>query len=410
MGRKLRGAALRAKKRGTEAAEEIVETTAVRVEEDVVRQQANEDLFVIDTTAIVPSQKQLLKKQQSKKRNYQNSAKEEAQIQKLVESHSADELKKLATTTGQAAATKHAKIKGAVKPTFDLWGTDDSENSNNKRHKVAAVAPAGIKPAAHMHIGTTRALPSKSTSVSLELATAGQSYNPDKKEHKNAIVQALTVETKRELAEKEHKEPVSKGLSEETKALLLGDSDSDDDSSDGEEEEQQQGDDVIIKKRPEKLTRAQRNKQKRHRLELNKIQERKRLKKLQTAAGQAKMIAKQLKKQEAEKKERKEQVEKLKAENQRIKGKDVYQQLAVENPRFAPTYPVALPDELKAGSSLRTVKPKGSLVTDRMVSLMDRDMTAKKQLKRKMRVEGKRRKVKVRGKGYEVTAEGAVLG
>jgi nucleolar protein 53 len=407
MGRKLRGAALRAKKRSTEAAEEMVETTAVQVEHDVVRQQSNDDLFVIDTTAIVPSKKQLAKKEQKdKKRKHQASAKEQAQIQKLVDGHSAEALKKLAEK-GKAVA-KHAKIKGSTKPKFDLWGAEEDINKSKRQKTV--VAPAGIKPESHVQITTTKALPSTSSAVSLELAAPGQSYNPDKKDHKQAIVQALKVETKREHAEKEHKAPVSQGLSEETKALLLGDSDTDSDSDSEDNEDRDDNAISSIQKRPEKLTRAQRNKQKRVRAELHEIQERKRQKKLITAAGQAKTIAKHLQKEEAAKKERKEQLEKLKTEKQRVKGKDVYQQLAEENPRFAPTYPVALPGELQSGSSLRTIKPKGSLVTDRMVSLMDRDMAAKKQLKQKMRVEGKRRKVKVRGKGYEVTAEGNVLG
>jgi hypothetical protein len=45
-----------------------------------------------------------------------------------------------------------------------------------------------------------------------------------------------------------------------------------------------------------------------------------------------------------------------------------------------------------------------------MVSLMDRGMVAKKQLKHKMRVEGKRRKVKVRSQAKWNTPEGGILG
>lgn len=421
MGRKLRGAAFRAKKRSTEAAEEIVESTAVQVEEDVVRNKDDDDLFVLDTTAAAPSKKQRQKKQEKpQKRKYQaSSAKEQAQIQKLVEGHPVDELKRLAED-GKVTA-RHAKIKGSVKPTFDLWGGGEDEaavkrqKTNDDDGTRRPFRAAGIVPASHVRVATTRALPApKSNAVSLDLATSGQSYNPDKREHKAAIEEALRVETKREFAEKEHKAPVSRGLSDETRALLLGDSDTESDTDDDDDD----GDcndaatTTAIQKRPEKLTRAQRNKQKRVRAELKEIRERKRQKKLQTAAGQAKTISKQLKKQEAAQKERKDHLEQLKAGKERVKGTNVYQQLAEENPRFAPTYPVALPGELKSanGGSLRTIKPKGSLVTDRMVSLMDRAMTAKKQLKKKMRVEGKRRKVKVRGKGYEATAEGDVLG
>jgi nucleolar protein 53 len=401
MGRRLRGAKLRAKKRSTEAAEEIVQADAVQVEVGEVEKKADDELFVLDTTAIVPSKKQQLKKQE-KKRKYQASAKEEAQIQKLVKGHTAEELQKLAEES--RATRNHAKIKGKVQPTFDLWGQEEDAIpkaiQTNKKQKTEG----GKKKAE-----ATRATGS---AVSIDVAKSGQSYNPDKQEHKSAIEEALKVETKREHAEKEHKAPVSQGLKPETRALLLGDSDTDDDS----DEDEARDDDSIassdrpIQKRPEKLTRAQRNKQKRHRLVMKEIQERKRQKTVLNAAGQSKAIARKLTKEEQATKERNEQLKKLKNENQRVKGKDVYQQLADINPRFAPTYPVALPSELKQGS-LRAIKPKGSLITDRMMSLMDRDMAAKKQLKKKMRVEGKRRhKVKVRGKGYEATIEGDVLG
>jgi nucleolar protein 53 len=419
MGRRLRGAALRSKKRSTEAAQEIVQSTAVQAEHDAVRKQADDDLFVIDTTATAPtSKRQQLKKEQGEKRRSAQlaSAKEQAQVQKLVDTHSANELKKLAERSSRTA--RHAKVKGTIKPTFDLWGEQEDEegrrgkkNLNDRVEQNAFVKLAGIVPASHVPIGTTKALPApKLNTVSLDLAISGQSYNPDKKDHQIAIEEAIMVETKRELADKEHHAPISQGLSKETRALILGDSDTEsDDDSDCAEEDRADAS-TTIPKRPEKLTRAQRNKQKRVRAELTETRERKRQKKLQTAAGQAKTISKQLKKEEDAQKGRKVHLEKLKADQERVKGKNVYQHLAKENPRFAPTYPVALPEELRPDSSLRTLKPKGSLVTDRMVSMMDRDMTAKKQLKKKMRVEGNKRKLKVRGKGYEATMEGDILG
>ena len=163
-----------------------------------------------------------------------------------------------------------------------------------------------------------------------------------------------------------------------------------------------------MEKKKEKLTRAQRNRQKRIREELKQIAEQKREKKFQKSVGEAKTISKQLRKLEAKQRERNEKLRKLKEDSERTKGKDVYQQMANEIPIDAPTYPVALTSELKSGS-LRTIKPKGSLVTDRMASFQDRDMAAKKQTKRKRRAQGKRRKLKlkVRGKGY---AEGGILG
>lgn len=416
MGKRVRGAKLRSKKRGTQAEREIVEKHAIQVEEGSVTEKADDELFVIDTTAVVQSKKQLAKKE---KKIRQNSTKEDAQIQKLVNTHSEKTLKALAKKTSITAKRAPRRIKAKQnRPTKDLWA-DEDETSTALVTKKAAImvssGPHGIVPEAHVKIGTKRALQRQAAKynkeiipVTVDVAKSGQSYNPDKKEHKLVIQEALKVETKRQLADKEAKSSASQGMSAETRALLLGDTDSEDESdSEIEDESTEQ---AKTQKRPEKMTRAQRNKQKRIRGEQHEIRERKRQKQIQHELRGVKAAKRKLLKEIAEKKASKERLEQLKKDTERSKGKDVYQQLADENPRWAPTLPVALPGELQKGTSLRTIKPKGSLVTDRMVSLMDRGMTAKKKLKRKMRVEGKRRKVKVKGKSKWSTKDGAILG
>mmetsp|Transcript_22145 Transcript_22145/g.52059 ORF Transcript_22145/g.52059 Transcript_22145/m.52059 type:complete len:454 (-) Transcript_22145:1039-2400(-) len=453
MGRRLRGAALRAKKRETELSKEIVETAADEVEKGDVTAKADDELFVVDTTAVVPSKKQLAKKAQKASKQRQNSKKEQAQIDRLVQKYTPEELQTLV----KQQPGKTPKIKGAIDPTFDLWDQDSSSKAS-----VTPPTPvlktqniAGIKPESHVQIKPRPALPDPSSKaitkkkpsekpssssvstgkgnrVTVEVAMSGQSYNPDKVAHKKALEEALRLETQRETAERELKAPLSKGLSDETKALLLGDTDSEeeDDSDEDEDNDKESGDDAggkDIKKRPEKLTRAQRNKQKRLRAEAHELQERKRQKRLQNSVEEAKSIAKKMRKEEGKKLKEKEELEELKAASARVKGQNVYQQVSKENPINAPTFPVALPHELgkkktkpsaataasaasASGASLRTIKPKGSLVTDRMISIVDRDMAPKKALKRKKRIQGKRRKVKVRGKGYEATKEGEILG
>lgn len=428
MGKRLTGAKLRSSKRGKEAAYEIVETKAVDVGESGVTNKPDEELFVLDTTAIVPSKKQQQKKEDRlKRKNASESAstKEQTQIQKLVDTHSVKTLNKLVKKTAVDGKRAPKNIKGRqVRPTYDLWDdADDNVDStaitkaatraaSDRNTKIAlAKKVGGIVPSEHMKFATKKALPAptkKEKLVTVDIARSGQSYNPDRKEHKSAIEEALIVETKRQQAEKEANTSASQGMSAETKALLLGDSDTEDEdeNQNGEEDD----DTKVIQKRPEKFTRAQRNKQKRVRIEQYEIQERKRQKRVQHEQRGTKSKLTQLKKDEAKKKEEKEKLELLKIESERSKGKNVYQTLADQNPRYAPTYPVALPEELKSGTSLRTIKPKGSLVTDRMVSLMDRDMTTKKQLKLKNRVQGKKRKLRVRGKGYQASKEDAILG
>jgi nucleolar protein 53 len=417
MGRKLQGAALRAKKRGKLDAIDMVEVAAQLAETQEVTTKPDEELFVLDTTAaivVAPSKKQQAKKEKNK-RKHTNSAMERALIEKLADTHSEEKLQELA----KISTAKRARFKGLVKPTFDLWAEEKEETNNDDKKKkkqqteppVIGSGVGGTKPSQHLTIVTKRALaaPGKSK-VNIDVAKSGQSYNPDRVQHKKVLQEAIEVEQKREEAEIERKAPISTGMSEATRALLLGDSDSDDSPSDVEEEDDNDEDRPIEKKK-EKLTRAQRNKQKRVREEQREIDTRKRQKKIQNSVAEAKTVGKKLLKDEALSKEKKAEIQKLKEESERVKGKNVYQQLAHENPVHAPTFPVALSHELnKSRGSLRTIKPKGSLVTDRMTSFTDRDMATKKTFRHRKRVEGKRRKVKVRGKGHAASKEGALLG
>jgi nucleolar protein 53 len=424
MGRRVRGAALRAAKRIKLGDQETTDTTGNYAETRDVAAKTDEELFVLDTTAVLPSKKQEEKKLQKNKDPRRNpSLKEQAQIEKLLQKHSADQLKQL-VATGNATA-RRATRKGDVQPTFDLWGQDppslkdDPEKTRSRNLDVTPVVGsgmAGTKPSAHVEIVTRPAMPpsSKRKAVAIEVARAGQSYNPDKVLHQKVLHQAIEVEQMRQHAEMEEKAPISTGMSAETRKYLLG-SDSEE-SDDDEDEKTKEGSDIggqQVEKIQKRLTRADRNKQKRVRAEQYEIENRKRQKKQQNAVGEAKIIVKRLSRQEIEQGKRREEAQKLKEAKERTKGTDVYHRLSLENPIHAPTFPVSLSSELKqTGGSLRTIRPKGSLLTDRMASLADRDMIAKKQVKKKMRVEGKRRKmkIKVRGKGHAESKEGEILG
>ena len=230
MGKRLRGAKLRSKKRGTDAEREIVETQAVEAEVAEVVQKADDELFVIDTTAVVQSKKQLQKKE---KKALRNSTKESEQIQKLVQTHSAEKLQQMAKRTSitQKRAPKRIKLRQS-RPTKDLWADEDDTNERIQ-HKIHN----GIVPSSHVKIGTSRALLPQAAKFNKEIvpttvdvAKSGQSYNPDRNEHKKSILEALEIETKRQKAVTEAKSSASQGLKPETRALLLGDTDSENES------------------------------------------------------------------------------------------------------------------------------------------------------------------------------------
>jgi len=413
MGRKLRGAKLRAEKRSKVAAEEIVETQARETERLHISQKPNEDLFVLDTTAIQPSKKQERKKIAKKEKQQRiPSALEQRKVDALLEKHSPEDLQTLAAPLTTA---KHAFIKGKLKA-FDLWG-DDAKDHDKKKKKSSLPASAqpgigstlaGIVPAEHMSIVQSKALPAPNGSrLSVDVAMPGQSYNPDKVLHQKVLKDAVTVERQRHKAQKEKAAPVSKGLSAETKALMVGDSDSEDESSIEDHNDSISNDNLkSLQKMPTKLTRAQRNKQKRLKAEEWQRQETKRQKKFHNSLSEAGYMNKLLKRQERDHIHRRERIHQLKEQDNRTRGTNVYLQLSKENPIQAPSLPVALSNEL---GGLRTLQPKGSLLTDRLASWRDRDMATKPVLVRKKRVQGKRRKSKVRGKGWS-RQDGGVLG
>ena len=171
----------------------------------------------------------------------------------------------------------------------------------------------------------------------------------------------------------------------------INDDSGDDDSGD------EGGKKVSLHKKKEKLTRAQRNKQQRVRAERNALEKRRAEKRMLASLSEHKKTAKQIAREEAEKAERREELRQLKAERQiEPLGKGVMTKLSTIDPIRAPALPVALTEELaeQGGGTLRTVRPKGSLLTDRMESLVDRKMAARKTLTKKNVVQGKKRKMK----------------
>lgn len=385
MGKKVKGGAVhRAKKRAKAAQLDLVDSEAHHVETGHVTSKTNESLFVLDTTAaLVPKEDEPRKKKlllNNKPRIV------DEKVQALLEKHDAATLQKMATTN---------KKKRKATPAFDLWDQEEQQETTSKQIKrMAGVAPP------HLQRKTTTArAPATHTKkqVAVDVAQSGQSYHPDLQQHQNVIGEALALELRRQEAEEYKNSPISTGMSEETKALLMGDDDSDE-SSDDEEE-----DAPVLHKQKEKLTRAQRNRQKRIRAQEKELQERKRAKKRMNAITQAKKVSKELAKQEVQNKQRKEQLASLKKEQARTPGKSVLQHVSEKNPLHAPTLPVALSDEMSG--SLRTMKPKGSLLTDRMESFRDRNMaTAKHVGDRKRIVQGNKRrsKLKVKAKGHDI--------
>lgn len=251
---------------------------------------------------------------------------------------------------------------------------------------------------------------SKKPSVAVEVALPGQSYKPDQEQHQDVIGEALTIEIKRKEAEDEKKIPIGgpDGMSEETLAVLIHSSDDNDGSSDDDDDDDADDSDreevkFLPQKKPGKLTTAKRNKQKRARQQEIDSKARKKQKQLLHSIEEAKRVAKELKQKDLERMEKKEVVEKLKRDTEMARplGTQLYTKLAEVDPINVPSLPVALTEEIRRGTngdnasglySLRTIKPKGNLLKERLESLADRKFANKKTLKKRKIVQGKKRK------------------
>jgi nucleolar protein 53 len=405
MGKRVRGAELRAKKRSKLAVDELQEKQADHLASATVTDKKDTELFVLDVTGETVHQSQQVTKQKRKKETGL-SEKDKQAVAKLVEKHegSAAKLKELAAQGRQTAANSQRRVRtkgvrGQTAARFDLWSTN--HDAVAAVSKIVAHTPgigaslAGISDQ-HSLIKAKRAQAPSQRGLAVDLARSGQSYHPDPVAHKAAIDKAFGIEKRRQDAVDYMETPISNGLSEETRAMMVGDSDTEDED-DADNADDNDGPVGLMPKRALKLTRAERNKKKRVREEQMIVDKRRINKKLMNEVSEIPRYNKETKKKTRAKQEQKEREETLKR-LKKPRGADVEQKISNANPVNAPTLPVALSSELK--SSLRTLKPKGSLLVDRLSSFRDRKLAPTRAAidGRKKKFHGnRRRKLRVKG-------------
>ena len=343
-------------------------------------------------------------------------------------------------TTTAAAPTTISKFKGGQVPAnFNLW--DDQEyirfgcNTGTVTFKdipmpTGQAAAAGTAPVIIQSVPTSRlrkdiqqpstcgkvtstsSLPTalqrhkpQRTVVKVDVAQPGQSYRPDKEQHQDVIGEALAIELRRRDRLEYNKTPL--GHDSKSRLALYNSKDDDDDNSEDSDEEDNSDVDVESnnalevgkKRKKEKLTKTQRNKQKRARQEKQKLQQRKREKQFIASLEDAKKFTKEIKKLELKHQSHRDELKKLKQlDETKPIGIHVFQDACQRNPIHAPSLPVALTEELvqqgNGGGSLRLLKTKGSLITDRLESFISRNMLSATIMERKMIVQGKKKRMK----------------
>lgn len=437
MGKK-KGAAKRAKKRADAAAADLLEQTIENQEIARYEQKDDGDLFVLDT---IPDAAKAVAVSKKRKKSIKNSSeisdvkqskrnriseKDERQIRKMMSKHSKEIVVSLAAARAEREQERKRlkRSAGLAKTGFNLWDDSAPENKDTKvmPFKSGVKSMAGTAPVqfqavtkkslrkdiqqpailSKKHLKSREADKARApNTVKVEPAQAGQSYRPDEEQHQDVIGEALSIELRRKEALDYKNAPIGGGgMREETLALIINSSDeesSDEEDSDNDDEP----DAKAPAKRKEKLTRAQRNKQKRFKAEQLALEERRRKKKLMHTLNESKTVAKQVRKEEAMKISRRKEINTLKEEKRAQPiGVNIFEKLSEKDPINAPSLPVALTEELK-DSSLRRIRPKGSLLTDRMESLISRKLANGKVTRTKQSVHGKRRKNMKGGKGRE---------
>lgn len=449
------------RKQGSRSAKRVAETYASfeqaltdQAEQDRLTSKPDDELFVIDTERVETSTKNKSIKREkyrekvlntggaakNKKGKYEPSDKDLRQIQKVLEHHGQEGAVALAYK-GRARMEQRRQERRMAgmasksqKPTYDLW--DTLPQTLNKKAKLmplstgklalGGTAPVEIVPRTTTTTPINSDLDSRPQPVqvlskkqlkarkhaqlvakptlALEVAHPGQSYRPDKEQHQDAIGEALSIEIRRNEAEEYKATPISNGISAFTQGFIIRESDSEESSDEDDEDDSNNiGSGALIKKK-DKLTRAQRNKQKRIKAEQTALLERKQMKQFMHQINEVKKHDKAVKAADRKNLERQKELTQLKNEKQlQPLGKDLWNTVSQKDPIRAPSLPVALTEELegRSGGSLRAVTPKGSLVTDRLESMVARSMISKKKVDGRRIVQGKRRKKVAGEKGTE---------
>jgi nucleolar protein 53 len=306
---------------------------------------------------------------------------------------------------GQGKKQNIQNIRKGVKTGYDLWDAPAESRDvvawgvGNKGIKVDHfVEPAGpnVHPKRTVARGTTTKryapLTRKSTRhigvKAVYVADPGQSYNPDSVQHEDVISEAVAEElqTQAELAY------IKQPLYDPDYELHIAEESEEEEESDDEDDE-----DGKKKKDKGKMTRAQRNKQQRHKDLLKQQLAAKEEKRLNKSINRVGEIKAEFAKEDKTNARLKQHVADLKDASLREKP-----QRKIGRHTLKPTpMPVLLDKEIPG--SLRTLVPQGNVATDRFESLHSRN---KMELGNQSKSKGKQTKLKlVEQKGHTVPGE-----
>lgn len=381
------------KRRLQELSEEFEADRALRVEESLDAAKPDEELFFVDTsaaTSLPPTKSKAEKRRRFFSEKVSCVAMPSVHLVKAVErivkgQQSGKVGGEVKTGTGpnnkptKATLRSKSVTKKDEEEIYDIWGTETGGKKGGKgKGKKGKKAGPVLVPKSKLRVLKA---PLASLVPLIAKPLGGQSYHPSAEEHQEALSVAVAVEEKRDAALAKMKAPLAV-MSEATKALLLRDSEEEDEGEEGQDEEEEkegaeeEKGEVLTKRmlrRKGKMTKAERNKQRRrkameHQAVLDKEQNA-----LSQQASRAREHAKALRREDKA----------VKKEKKKGSGSSRNRPFA---PLDLPTVPVPLPqdkdplrtrslavplsDELKG--SLRALRTKGSLASETLDGLQRR--------------------------------------
>ncbi|CAM9144831.1 unnamed protein product [Chrysoparadoxa australica] len=297
----------RKKQRLRELGAALEDSTVAKTRQDVLEARADEQLFVVDSTGSARKRKKIQREVRGGAGGVMSKNEE-----KLLKKRYLNKPK------------TQAKQNKALEPgTYDPWA--DAANDEAEVNEWAGKGPGGeLAERVKMNRGKSKTSANAKSKTTARKATRGkvlsvpaepgQSYNPTEHDHQDLVAEALALELRREKAQQEANKPISQGMAPETLALIVPEDEiSSDDSSDSESEGAGE-EELDTKKKQGKLTRAERNKQKRRKAAEVALRKKQELKAQRRAMHSLSSIAKDVDQTAEKRRERREAASKRKAD------------------------------------------------------------------------------------------------
>ncbi len=337
------GTRRKAKQRQDRAAQEIAETAEAEIRDQVHANKDDKDLFVIDVGGSNRRRKRIEKREVCK-----GTSKGDLEFLHRLEK---GKLKRFRSVdlSGKERRKQHQQSSSLQ----DLW-VDDVHSTERGE---------GLKRRRRNDCTDRRMI---------SPCEPGQSYNPSQEDHEKLLSKAVELEVKRNEVIKAAEQRAESGMSEETKALLIEDNEPNKDSCTSSEDELDREEVFMAPIKPtHKLTRAERNKQKRKRALQMAVKEKQQRLSQKMQEDSILEIAEDVEMEAVKDVTRQEERQRQRKQNLKKRDDGI---LPTKADAFSkvPSIPVTLREDISG--SLRKLQSQGNLVVDRVRVMAEQEL------------------------------------